>query len=192
MLQMKKNLFAVVIIGVLSLFINGCKTEEEPDPVVNTISDENFYGQLGSALVSCYNDIYNQNLAGKPTGVQNITTEGPMGGVVIITGSDAYDNTHGITTTDLVFTMTNVEYSKTVTSSTGKTVLTQIKLNGNTTHSGSFSDSYTSVNHQSSDLHIVAKVTYDGATRSIDQTGTVSINRSSSTSVNIFGYVTGW
>jgi beta-xylosidase len=178
--------------GLMLMFTSSCQKDADPDPEPQTISDENFYGQIGGALVRCYNDIYNQNLAGKPTGAQNITANGPMGGTVVITGSDSFDDTHGITSTNLIFTMTNVNYTLTTTTTSGKSCITHVTLTGATTHTGSFSDSYTSVNHQSENIHIVGSVTFDGTTRNIDQTGEVSINRSSTTSVNIFGYVVAW
>ena len=184
----------LMIMGMLLILTNSCEKDDNKDEeeTHTTISDENFYGQLGSTLINCYTDIYNQNLAGKPTGTQNITANGPMGGTVIITGSDSYDNTHGITTTDLVFSMTAVKYTYSYTGSNSKTSVTEVTLTGATTYKGSFSDSYTSVNHQSDNLYIKGSVTYDGVVRNIDMSGKVSINRSTTTSVNIFGHLVTW
>ena len=181
--------FALLIIGVFSILTSSCtKDEEEPA----TISDQNFYIGIGAALMNCYTDIYNQNLAGMPTGAQYITTNGPMGGTVVITGTDSYDNTHGITTTDLLFSMSEVKYIYTYAGSDDKSWRSEVILTGTATHSGSFSSTYTSLNHQSDNLHIVGSVTYDGVVRMIDMSGIVSINRSSTTSVNIFGHVVSW
>lgn len=189
----KKAMFLVFpfIMAGLLLFINSCAEDETTEPI--TVSDKIFYEQLGSTIIKCYTDIYNQNLAGKPTGTQNITSVGPMGGNVIITGTNSYDNTHGITTTDISFALNNVQYIKTQTSTSGNTTATtEITLTGATTYFGSFSDSYTSVNHQSQNLHIKGSVTYAGTVRTIDMTGPVIINRSSTTSVSIFGNTVSW
>jgi hypothetical protein len=190
----KKSVFFVfsfVMLGGVLMFSNSCAPDDTSDPV--TVSDKIYYEQIGNALVKCYIDIYNQNLAGKPTGTQNITSTGPMGGTVIITGSDSYDNTHGITTTDLIFTMTNIQYFFTASSASGNTTATtQITISGATTYDGSFSDTYTSVNHQSQNLHIVGSVTYAGTVRPVDITGEVIINRSSKITVTILGNTVSW
>ncbi|MCK9220511.1 MAG: hypothetical protein M0P47_10740 [Bacteroidales bacterium] len=188
-MKTKRLLFTILFMGIVLVFANSCKKSDSESV---TISDENFYKELGITLINCYSDIYNQNLAGKPTGNQNITTNGPMGGTVVITGSDSYDNTHGITTTDLVFAMTAVKYTYTYTDSNDKTWVTEVTLTGSTTHTGSFSSSYTSINHQSSNLYIKGSVTYDGVVRTIDGSGIVSINRSTKTAVNIFGNTVSW
>lgn len=193
-MKKKLNLFIVpfIVMGMLLMLTSGCK-KDEADDVPATVSDKIFYEQLGVTLIKCYTDIYNQNLAGKPTGQQNITSNGPMGGTVVITGSDSYDDTHGITTTNLDFAMTNVQYTYSKSSESGNTTATtQVTLTGATTYDGSFSNTYTSVNHQSQNLHIKGSVTYAGTVRNIDMTGNVSINRSSTISVTIFGNTVSW
>lgn len=181
--------FSPAFIGVLLMLTVSCQKDED---VPATISDDNFYIGIGAALINCYVDIYNQNLAGMPTGSQNITSNGPMGGTVVITGTDSYDNTHGITTADLLFSMTEVKYIYSYPGSNNKTWRAEVILTGSTTYAGSFSNSYTSVNHQANNLHIVGSVTYDGTVRIIDMSGNVSLNRSSTTSANIFGHTVTW
>jgi hypothetical protein len=179
----KLLIFPYIMMGFLGTLLNSCTKDTE----TSTISDENFYKEIGIALIDCYTDIYNQNLAGAATGTQNINTYGPLGGTVIITGSDSYDNTHGITTTDLIFSMDAVKYTYTFTDTDSKTWVTKVTLSGATTYTGSFSDTYTSINHQSDNLYIKGSVTYEGVVRNIDMSGEVSINRSTAVSVNIFG-----
>lgn len=183
-----------MFIGVFLMLTNGCQKEDTKDTTTTpTISDDSFYMELGITLINCYRDIYNQNLAGKPTGNQNINTVGPMGGTVLITGSDSWDNTHSIMTTDLIYSMTAVKYTYSYTStSSGKIWVTEVTLTGNTSYKGSWSDSYTSLNHLSDNLYIKGSVTYDGVVRSIDMSGPVSINRSTKTAVNIFGHTVTW
>ncbi len=180
-----------LFIGILCLLANSCKEENNSAEI--TVTDKAFYEQIGYTIIKCYTDTYNQNLAGKPTGTQNITTTGPMGGTVIITGSSTYDSTHSITTTDLTFTLTNVVANYSATSSTGNTTCTtQLTLTGVATYKGSFSSTYTSISHQSQNLHVVGSVTYAGVTRNIDQTGQVNINRASTVTANIFGNDVSW
>ncbi len=167
------------------MLTNSCIKDED---ISTTISDDNFYKQIGYSLVKCYTDIYNQNLAGHPVGNQNITANGPMGGTVIITGSVGYSSNNGITTTDLIFSMTSIKYVTNVSD-----FKTEITLTGATTFTGSFSDSYTSVNHQSDNLHISGSVTHNEIVRKIDMTGIVSINcTTSSVTANIFGNTVFW
>jgi hypothetical protein len=182
---MKKIYFVYTILCILCVV--SCEKENE----TTEISDENFYKEIGIALVDCYTDIYNQNLAGKSTGDKNLSANGPMGGTVNIKGNTSYDNTHGITMTDLVFTMDKVKYTYT-NGSGDNTWITEIKLTGATTYSGSFSSTYTSVNHQSENLYISGIVTKGGSSRKIDMSGNVNINRSTKISVNIFGNSVSW
>lgn len=192
-MKKKRKIYVMpfLILGMLCMLTNSCKVEDGADPV--TVSDEIFYQQLGYTIIKCYTDIHNQNLAGKPTGTQNITSNGPMGGTVTITGSNSYDSTHGITTTDLIFALTNVVENYSSTSASGNTTCTtQVTITGAATYKGSFSATYTSLNHQSQNLHVVGSVTYAGVVRTIDKTGQVSINRSSTTSVNLFGNNVSW
>ncbi|MFU8844170.1 MAG: hypothetical protein ACNA7V_10230 [Bacteroidales bacterium] len=185
-----RNLIAVLL-GMTLMMTVACNKEEE-EVKETTISDNDFYMMVGYTMINCYTDIYNQNLAGVATGGHNITTDGPMGGSVLITGTTTYDNTHGITTTDLVLAMNAVNYIYSHTNSNGRKWTANITLTGSTTYTGSFSNTYTSVNHQANNLQITGMVIFDGVTRSINGIGAVSINRSSKIAVNIFGHIVSW
>lgn len=183
---MKSLISPFIIVGILVVLLSSCKKDDSES--IATISDVNFYQEIGYSLVKCYTDIYNQNLAGHPVGSQNITASGPMGGTVILTGTTGYSNNNGITTTDLVFAMTSVKYT---CSSNG--YLTEITLTGSATYTGSFSSGYVSLNHQSDNLYIIGTVTYQGTVRNIDMAGNVNINRlTSSITANIFGNIVAW
>jgi hypothetical protein len=175
----------IIVLGILAVLNSSCKKDDEnPD----SINDDMFFKQLGYSLVMCYTDIYNQNLAGHTTGAQNLSVNGPMGGTVTITGTTGHSSSNNITTTDLLFMMTSVNYTS---SSNG--YLTEITLSGPATYTGSFSGSYVSLNHQSENLFMVGTVTYEGTSRNIQMTGEVSINRlSSSVAANIFGNTVAW
>lgn len=183
---------SILLTGLVLILITRCSTANDDNNVPETISDDTFYKEIGAAIIFCYNDIYNQNLAGVPTGTQNITADGPMGGTVVITGTDSYDDTHGITTVDLELAMTGVKYTYTYTGNNNDVWITHITLSGTTTYYGSFSDTYTSVNHQSDNLHVAGTVMHGDIERSIDSSGPVYINRSSKTSVSIFNNSVSW
>lgn len=172
------------------MLTSSCEMDSAEDPA--TISDDNFYTGLGAAIVNCYHDTYNQNLAGKPSGAQSKTVNGPMGGTITITGTTSVDNTHSITTADLVLNMTDVKYTYSFGGTSGKDWVAEVTLTGSSTYSGSFSTTYTSVNHQANNLRVVGSVTNDGIVRNIDQTGSVVINRSTKISVTIFGHTVSW
>lgn len=175
------RIFSFILVGMLFISFNSCTKDDADD--TPAISDNTFYSDIAYALESCYVDIYNQNLAGKPTGLYNLTSDGPMGGTVVITGTTSYDNTHGITGTDLLYDMSSVVYT---------TAHATITITGSATYKGTFSSTYTSVQNLSDNLHIVATVTRDGESRSLDDTGVVSINRSANITATIFGHTVSW
>ncbi len=58
-------------------------------------------------------DIYNQHLAGKPSGSQNYQSVScPLGGTVTITGTTSVSNSNGINNVDLYYTLSNCRDSK--------------------------------------------------------------------------------
>ncbi len=173
-MQVKYPLLAFLI--VLLLGISGCKKED------TVITDADFYKNTSAALVDCYVAIYNQNIAGYPEGAVDKTVSGPLGGDVHITGSTTASSS--TTTTDLLFTLTNVPYVY----HNGDWTVT-LTLTGDVTYNGSFSGVYKSINHQSANLSVDGTVAYKQTTRNMDMTGSVSINRNNNTvTAVIFGH----
>lgn len=169
-----KSYIAVCLL--LLLTITGCKETE------TVISDNDFYENISRALVDCYISIYNQNVAGYPEGAVDKTVNGPLGGTVHITGNVTSGG--GTTSTDLLLSLTNVSYVYAYGYWSISLVLT-----GDVTYNGSFSGSYVSVNHQSSNLNMQGTVQYKQTTRSVANLGAVSINRTTSgTTAVIFGH----
>ena len=76
--------------------LTSCDKKEDVD-------DKTTYTNITRSIVSCISDIHNQNLAGRPTGAQNMTVGGPLGGEVIIEGSTGVAD-NGISTMDLNYT----------------------------------------------------------------------------------------
>lgn len=173
---MKKQHPFLALLLVLLLSTGSCKKEE------TVISDADFYKNTSAALVDCYVAIYNQNIAGYPEGAVDKTVSGPLGGDVHITGSTTASSS--TTTTDLLFTLTNVPYVY----RNGDWIVT-LTLTGDVTYNGSFSGAYKSINHQSANLSVDGTVAYKQTTRNMDMTGSVSINRNNNTvTAVIFGH----
>ena len=189
----------LLLLGTLFLLTVpvGCdKNEDDPDPepVPTVISDSNFYLMMSNAITNCFLDVYNQNFAGKPTGKQNITVNGPMGGTVTITGTTAVAS-NGINTVDLLYDMNAIKVTYSAKDATTKeSWVAEFTLTGDTTYKGSFnSTDYTSISHISQSLNIRGSVKFRETTRTIDQTGQISISKTfTRTSVNIFGYTNSW
>jgi hypothetical protein len=65
----------------------------------------------GVNLANLVNDLYNQNLAGRPVGSQSLTAQCPLGGTAAITGTTGFDSTHNITTVNLTYMMASCDVS---------------------------------------------------------------------------------
>lgn len=171
---------------LLILFLTRCKDDKD------AITDDAFYKTLTMTVANCYKDIYNQNLAGVSTGSHNINANGPMGGTVVITGTTGYDNNNGITTTDLVYTLSGAPYTYSYKYSEDKTFVGSVTLTGTTTSAGSFSHTYNSVSYISNNMHVVGNVTYKEVSRDIDMTGNLTINNATKTTADFFGHSVTW
>ncbi|MDD2622068.1 MAG: hypothetical protein WC142_01770 [Bacteroidales bacterium] len=165
---------------IFLLMLTSCDKKEDVD-------DKTTYTNITRSIVSCISDIHNQNLAGRPTGAQNMTVGGPLGGEVIIEGSTGVAD-NGISTMDLNYTLSGVNYIF-----VSQYYTTNITLNGVINEKGSFNSEtqYVSINYSSSNLQISGSIYYsknDKVSRTINESGSVSINRSWSTTN---GYVFG-
>jgi hypothetical protein len=181
----------LILLGLCTILMCSCGSNSTGSS--DSISDDFFYKELSYTITQCLVDIYNQNLAGKTVGTQNITAAGPMGGTVTITGSTGYASNNGITTTALNLALNTVTYTYIYTNSSNQTWTTEITLSGDISYNGSFSSTYTSVSHQSSNLYISGSVTHNSIIRPIDTTGVVTINRlTSRITSTICGYTVSW
>ena len=173
------SLFLIVLFPFLLALTTSCNEEE--------VSDENTYTNISRSITSCITDIYNQNLAGKPSGTQNITTEGPLGGTVIITGSNSVTD-DGLNSLDFSYELQNVKYIY-----VSQYYTTEITINGTITEKGSFNndDKVKSLSYKSSNIQIVGSIYYtenEKIKREINLSGTISINHGwSSTDAIICG-----
>ncbi|MDH4161234.1 MAG: hypothetical protein OEW15_00920 [Nitrospirota bacterium] len=131
-----KRFLVLVLVCVAAVAIGGCgssSTSSGPQAYTQDTLDSDTVWAVNTGMVS----IYNNNLAGKPTGSQNMPNKNcALGGTVSITGTTTYDSIHGITTVDLTYALSNCRF----TSASGSLSVT-LTMNGTMTHSGFFSSS---------------------------------------------------
>ena len=170
---MFQNCFSTLIVIMLITNLSGIfgcfgsdDSDNEPTPFPQSMLDK----ELTAAINKNVSDIYNQNLAGKSTGNKDETFSCPLGGEALLTGNVGYDKTHGITTVDLTYAMTDCMSANTHTSGTNN-INVSITLNGSLKWTGSFGNDYTNTSSQAQGLQISGTAThtrYEAAT--IDQT----------------------
>jgi len=150
------------------------------------------------ATYSGVDDIYNQNLAGKPVGTQSLQGKScPLGGTVNITGTTAVATDNGITSVDLQYEMTSCKMARTSKDGNVTLVLT---LSGTINDTGSFNSSthFDGENFQSSSLSWTGTAHRSGyVDETINETCpfSASVSQSSSggqTSGSICGRTVSW
>jgi hypothetical protein len=120
-----------------------------PNPPTG-LSQSQIDGDTGWALLSGVVDVYNQNVAGRNSGAQDVTASCPVGGTVRITGTVALDSASSVTTVNLSYAMTNCKMSS---ASSTVSVRVALSLNGTIVETGSWHlPAYKSVNYQSTGL----------------------------------------
>ncbi len=177
---------SVVLVAVLLLAtVNVSCTRDR-----NAYGDELFYKDVAWGIMTGLVDIYNQNIAGTPTGPVDITANGPFGGTVHITGTTSYDSGNGIETVHLQYDMTDCRISSTSSSSDLNVDLT---LNGVISEDGSWSATYTSLSYGSDALDVDGVSTRGTKDRAVNDMTPFKANRTSSgTSAELFGFKVSW
>lgn len=177
-------LAVLVVIPLLATLSTSCTKDR------NKYDDEQFYKDVAWGLMTGLVDIYNQNLAGTPTGPVDITANGPFGGTVHITGTTSYVQSNGIMTVHLRYDMSNCRISSTSSSSDLNVDLT---LNGVISEDGSWSSTYASVSYGSDALGVKGVSTRGTKERTVDDMTTFKANRTSSgISAELFGFKVSW
>ncbi len=153
-------------------------------------SDESFYEDVAWGIMTGLVDIYNQNIAGTPTGPVDIVASGPFGGTVHITGATTYDQNNGIQTVHLQYDMSNCRVSSTSSSSNLNVDLT---LNGVISENGSWSAGYVSLAYDSPGLRLDGSSERGSRQRDVNDMTSFKANRTSSgTSAELFGFKVSW
>ena len=135
-------------------------------------------------------DIYNQNIAGTPTGPVDMVANGPFGGTVHITGTKSYDSGNDIETVHLRYDMSNCRISSTSSLSNLNVDLT---LNGIISEDGTWSSSYVSLSYSSAALRMDGSSQSGSRQRDVNNTTTFKANRTNSgTSAELFGFRVSW
>jgi len=153
-------------------------------------SDESFYEDVAWGIMTGLGDIYNQNIAGTPTGPVDITAAGPFGGTVHITGTTSFDQGNGIQTVHLQYDMLDCRISSTSSSSN---LNVDLKLNGVISEDGTWSSSYVSLSYNSTALALDGSSQKGSRQRDVNDVTTFKANRTSSgTSAELFGFKVSW
>lgn len=108
--------------------------------------------------------IWNQNIAGSPSGTKDFTVNGPQGGSIHVTGSTGYSS--GINTCHLVFDMTDCK---------GLDEHYSLTFNGVVSIDGTFSSGYKALGFTSPSLKFQGTVGKD-ANAPVNETCAISIN----------------
>ena len=136
---MKKYIFLILLAALSSPFYFACNepTPTTPTPPTYTCDQECQDGHVAYGFVDCFWFIWNQHIAGQPSGQKDLTVNGPHGGTIHIYGTTAVSN-NGINTVHLTYDMTNCKsmnqhYNLTFT--------------GSMSCDGTFSSSYTAMGY---------------------------------------------
>jgi hypothetical protein len=177
------RLLAVLVAVPLFATLNLSCTKDKYD-------DELFYKDVAWGIMTGLVDIYNQNIAGTPTGPVDITAAGPFGGTVHITGTTSFDSNNGIETVHLQYDMIGCRVSSTSSASDLNVDLT---LNGVISEDGTWSSTYTSLSYRSDALGVNGVSTRGTRDRTVNSTTTFKANRTSSgISAELFGFKVSW
>ena len=153
-------------------------------------SDESFYEDVAWGVMTGLSDIFNQNLAGTPTGTVDITAPGPFGGTVHITGTTSFDSGHGIETVHLAYDMVACQVSSTSSASDLNVNLT---LTGAITEDGSWSSAGTSLSYNCPTLSMNGTSKRGDKSRDVSGSTSFKANQTSSgTSAELFGFDVSW
>ena len=152
--------------------------------------DELFYEDVAWGLVTGLDAIYDDYIAGTPTGCLDILACGPSGGIVHITGTTSYDPCSGIETAHLRYDMTDVRVSFTSSSSDLDVDLT---LSGVICEHSSWSYDDASLSYDAPDLWLAGTAQRDCEQRGVDgMTDFWANSTNSGTSAELFGYNVSW
>lgn len=174
-----------VLVAVALLLLPNLSCTRQP-----RYSDESFYEDVAWGIMTGLVDIFNQNLAGKPTGTIDMIAAGPFGGTVHITGTTSLDQGNGIETVQLKYDMSGCQISSTSSASDLNVNLT---LNGVITEDGSWSTTYVSEAYNSGALSVNGSSKRGDNVRDVNKTTTFKANRTSSgTSAELFGFNVSW
>lgn len=140
---MKRITIFQILALVLGFTLINCTEEETPTEIPAPVCDQACKDEhLAYGFVDVLWFIWNQNIAGQPTGTKDFTVVGPQGGTAHVTGTTEVAN-NGINTLHLTLKLTNCKGIKEKYNFT---------FNGTVTADGTFSDTYSTVTYVSQQL----------------------------------------
>ena len=156
----------------------------------SSYADQSFYEDVAWGIMTGLVDIYNQNIAGTPTGPVDMIANGPFGGTVHITGTTSYNQSDSIEAVHLQYDMSNCQISSTSSSSN---LNVDLILNGVISEDGTWSSSYVSLSYKSPSLNVDGLSQRGSKQRDVNDMTTFKANRTSSgTSAELFGFKVSW
>jgi len=149
-----------------------------------------FYEDIAWGVVSGLDDIYNEYVAGMPTGYVDILACGPFGGIVHITGTTSYDPCTDIESAYLRYDMSDV---RVCSGSSSSSLDVDLALSGVVCEHSSRSYDYTSLRYESPDLWLTGSAQRDCEQREVDGVTDFWANSTNSgTSAELFGWGVSW
>jgi len=128
---------------VLSFTLINCTEEDTPTETPAPVCDQACQDEhLAYGLVDVFWFVWNQNIAGQPTGTKDFTVTGPQGGTVHVTGTTQVAS-NGINTLHLLLQFTSCK---------GIKEKYNLTFNGSVTADGTFSDTYRAITYASQQL----------------------------------------
>lgn len=95
---------ACAIASLLCAALAGCESDDGCD----RLCEDNY---LAYGILDTVGFLWNQNLAGQPTGAQDATADCSLGGTAHITGTTSVDDSSGINSVDLLFDLSGCGHS---------------------------------------------------------------------------------
>ncbi len=154
-----------ILAAVAIVLSCSCGSPSEPDVMSQEAQD----AYVGYGFVRCFWFLWNQNIAGTPSGARDMTVPGPLGGTVHIYGTTGVSG--DINTCDLIFDMTDCRSSN---------VNYDLTFTGSISCVGSFSPTYTSMGHNSDMLSYSGTVDCDNSNTAVEDIGPVAITETQS------------
>ena len=169
---MKRLVLIISVLVSAGLFV-GCGKDNEKD---KTISDTTYYEYIAESILNSINDLWNQNIAGRPSGHTDLYVDGVYGGSVHIQGEGQNASDVNIDAFDFTYSFTNFKYYH-----SNKNIPTDgyIVLTGDIANKGSNGNDFYNATFKSNYLQVSGLVTYKDRERTINETGEIGITRKS-------------
>lgn len=169
---MKRTYLFWMLSMMLGFFIISCSEEETstepPAPKCDQACQDE---HIAYGLVDVFWFIWNQNIAGQPTGAKDFTVAGPQGGTVHVTGTTEVAS-NGINTLHLLLQFTNCK---------GIKETYNLTFSGSVTADGTFSTTHRAITYASQQLGYTGTVGKDDWVTNVNGFCEATINQTFTT-----------